>query len=189
MPPGLSDRCTLSAASASIYTAPTTCHWLYGAMRPAFLVCQAVACTCATQIDSGGARSRTAVTSVELAIQGGKLVHEQSIFRIAGLCTCMPHAARWQLERVCQVCVCVCGTSYCGTLLLVLHTWLCHWATGLAIQKSHSTASRSLSWGMQDVCVQRPWPWQPCGRCEDYRPTRDRKRARHLAGIIIPTTS
>lgn len=107
MPPGLSDRCTLSAASASIYTAPTTCHWLYGAMRPAFLVCQAVACTCATQIDSGGARSRTAVTSVELAIQGGKLVHEQSIFRIAGLCTCMPHAARWQLERECVKCVCV----------------------------------------------------------------------------------
>lgn len=75
-------------------------------MRPAFLVCQAVACTCATQIDGGGARSRTAV---KLAIQGGKLVHEQSIFRTAGLCTCMPHAARWQLERerVCQVCVCV----------------------------------------------------------------------------------
>lgn len=25
--------------------------------------------------------------------------------------------------------------------------------------------------------------------CEDYKTTRDRKRARHLAGIIIPTTS
>lgn len=189
MPPGLSDRCTLSAASASIYTAPTTCHWLYGAMRPAFLVCQAVACTCATQIDGGGARSRTAVTSAELAIQGGKLVHEQSIFRTAGLCTCMPHAARWQLERECQVCVCVCGTSYCGTLLLVLHTWLSHWATGLAIQKSHSTVSRLVCLD-GCVCVQRPWAMAAMRQmCEDYRPhVTENVQGIWLASSYLPTT-